>query len=215
MICTSGPKKLCTLFMTVCKIVVLISNAGTGTNLKAIAEAVKLRKIKAEISAVVCDKADAPGLSHARAHNLPVEICARKEELLPLLSKLNPDYICLAGWKQIILDEVIRAFPNKILNLHPGLIPDAMEAAVKNPDGSRGLWNKGLLTTKAIQNFLDKKATHAGSSIHFLTSEFDFGPVLGRGFEKIEAGDTAESLYARLKQKENQLYIEVLERLTS
>ena len=196
------------------KLAILISNAGTGTNLKAIIDGINQGKIKAEISAVVSDKENAPGLQHARDNNLPIQICAKKEGLLPLLKKLNPDHICLAGWKQIILDEVINAFPNKILNLHPGLIPDKADDTFANPDGTAGLWNKGKLTDKAIQNFLDNKSTYAGSSIHFLTLEFDFGPVLGRCFEKIETEDTVETLYARLKQKENQLYVEVLEKLT-
>jgi phosphoribosylglycinamide formyltransferase-1 len=72
-----------------------------------------------------------------------------------------------------------------------------------------------MLTNKAIQNFLDQKATFAGSSIHFLTLNFDFGPVLGRTFEKIETDDNVESLYRRLKKKENELYIGVLEKLCS
>lgn len=196
------------------RLAILISNAGAGTNLKAIIDGINSGKIKASIGAVVCDKADAPGLIHARENHLPIEICPKKEDLLPLLKKLNPDYICLAGWKQIILDEVINNFSDKILNLHPGLIPDTADGVFKNPDGTNGLWNKGKLTDKAIQNFLDNKSTYAGSSIHFLTPEFDFGPVLGRCFEKIEADDTVESLYKRLKQKENQLYVEVLEKLT-
>ena len=195
------------------RIAILISNAGTGTNLKAIIEGVKAGKINAEIAAVICDKPDAPGLQHARENNLQIEICPAKEALLPLLQKLALDYVCLAGWKQIILDEVILAFPNKILNLHPGLIPDTVEGSIKNPDGTEALWNKGMLTTKAIANFLNQKSTFAGSSVHFLTLNFDFGPVLGRVFEKIEADDTVESLYARLKKKENELYVEVLTKL--
>ena len=195
-------------------ITVLISNAGTGTNLQAIIGGVESGKIKAKISAVVCDKPDAPGLERAKKHNLPIEICEKKEGLLPLLKKLNPDYICLAGWKQIILDEVVLAFPNKILNMHPGLIPDTMHSIVKNPDGTDAIWNKGKFTAKAIQNFFDQKATYAGASAHFLTHEFDFGPVLGRCFEKINADDTVDSLYGRLKKKENLLYVEVLEKLT-
>ena len=196
------------------KIVVLISNAGTGTNLQAIINGIKEGKIKAEITAVICDKVDAPALERARQSNLPIQICQKKEDLLPLLQKLNPDYICLAGWKQIILDEVINSFPNKILNLHPGLIPDTADGKVKNPDGTDALWNKGILTTKAIANFLDQKATYAGSSIHFLTLNFDFGPVLGRTFEKVEVDDSVETLYSRLKKKENQLYVEVLQKLS-
>ena len=196
------------------RLVILISDAGTGTNLQAIIDGIDAGKIKAEICAVISDKADASGLERARKHNLKIEICPAKENLLALLQKLNSEYICLAGWKQIILDEIILAFPNKILNLHPGLIPDTVDGVVKNPDGSGALWNKGMMTTKAIKNFLDQKATFAGSSIHFLTLNFDFGPVLGRTFEKIEAHDNVESLYSRLKKKENQLYVEVLEKLT-
>jgi len=197
------------------RIVILISNAGTGTNLQAIIDAIEQEKLKAEICAVVSDKIESLGLERAKKHNLKIEICPKKEELKPLLDRLNPDYICLAGWKQIILDEVILAYPDKILNLHPGLIPDSVEEKVKNPDGSDALWNKGMLTDKAIQNFLDQKCTFAGSSVHFLTLNFDFGPVLARVFEKVEENDTVDSLYSRLKKKENEMYVEVLKNLTS
>ncbi len=197
------------------KIVVLISNTGTGTNLEAIITGIKAGKINAEISAVISDKSDALGLKHARENNLRIEICKSKENLLAILQKINPDFLCLAGWKQIIEDAVILTYPNKILNLHPGLIPDVVSGVAENPDRTPALWNKGMLTTKAIQNFLDQKTTYAGSSIHFLTLNFDFGPVLERVFEKIEASDSVETLYARLKKRENSMYVEVLAKLCS
>ena len=196
------------------KLVILISNAGTGTNLQAIINAVEQGKLRAEICAVISDKNESFGLERAKKHNLKIEICPNKEELKSLLDKLTPDYICLAGWKQIILDEVIIAYPNKILNLHPGLIPDSINGKVENPYGTDALWNKGMLTDKAIQNFLDQKCTFAGSSIHFLTLDFDFGPVLARVFEKIIEGDNVVSLYERLKKKENEMYVEVLKNLS-
>ena len=192
------------------RLAVLISNAGTGTNLQAIIDGVEEGKINGRVVAVISDTENSQGLERARKNNLPIKIIPKKEELLPVLKELNPDYICLAGWKQIIVDEVIDAFPNKILNTHPGLIPDSIDGVVKNPDGTDGLWNKGKFTDKAMQNFLDSGATYAGCSNHLLTQEFDFGPVLGRVFEKIQPGDTIESLYSRLKVKENQLYVEVL-----
>ena len=195
------------------KLAILISDAGTGTNLQAIIDAIEKGELSAEICAVVSDKENTLGLERAKKHSLHIEICPKKEGLLAVLQKLDPDYICLAGWKQIILDEVILTFPNKILNLHPGLIPDTMDSSAKNPDNTEALWNKGKLTDKAIQNFLTQKSTYAGSSIHFLTLEFDFGPVLGRVFEKMEYADTVETLYSRLKIKENKLYVEVLSRL--
>jgi phosphoribosylglycinamide formyltransferase 1 len=173
------------------KLVFLVHESSAQTNLKAVQRAISAGKINAEISTVVADK-----------------------DPLPALENIAPDYICLAGWKKIIPDELIKKY--KILNMHPGLIPDASDdGQVLNPDGTTGLWNKGMYADKAIQNFLDQKSTYAGSSLHFLTLDFDFGPVLGRTFEKIEPNDTVESLYARLKKKENELYVEVLEKLSN
>ncbi|MEK9208262.1 MAG: formyltransferase family protein [Patescibacteria group bacterium] len=195
------------------RLAVLISNVGTGTNLQAIINATKNKSLSAEIVAVISGDKDAYGLTRAKKNKIPVEICSDKKKLLALLKKNKPDYICLAGWKQIILDEVIDAYPNRILNTHPGLIPDQKDSVVKNPDGTRALWNRGKLTNVAIANFLDNNATYAGCTNHFLSHEFDFGKVLGRCFEKIKKGDDVESLYKRLKKKENKLYVEVLEKL--
>jgi len=195
------------------RIVVLISDKGTGTNLQAIIDAVEGAQINAQIVAVIADTEKAQGLQRAKKHQIEVEICPDKEDLLPLLKRYNPDYICLAGWKQIILDEVIDSFPNRILNTHPGLIPNTINGVVKNPDNTDALWNRGKMTNKAIQNFFENGVTYAGCTNHFLSHEFDFGPVLGRCFEKILPGDTVESLYSRLKIKENALYVKVLYRL--
>lgn len=173
------------------KLIILIHEGGTWTNLQAIEEAVKKEKIKAEISAVVSDEKDA----------------------VPAIEKISPDYICLCGWKKTIPEKIIEKYQNKILNLHPGLIPDTADKKMFNPDKTEALWNKRMYGHKAIQNFLDKKVTFAGSSVHFLTLDFDFGPVLGRTFEKIQVNDTIESLYRRLKKKENELYVKVLEKL--
>jgi len=194
-------------------LVVLISDAGTGTNLQAIIDAIESKKLNAKIVAVISDKEGAYGLTRAKRHKILTQICPKKENLITLLDKLNPTFICLAGWKQIISDEVINAFPNRILNTHPGLIPDTIKGAVLNPDGTRAVWNKGKMTDVAIQNFLSLRSTYAGCSNHFLSDEFDFGKVLGRCFEKIKTTDTIDTLYERLKKKENALYVRVLREL--
>ncbi|RJQ38476.1 amidophosphoribosyltransferase [Candidatus Microgenomates bacterium] len=192
------------------KIAVLVSNKGTGTNLQAIIDGIENGKIKAKIAVVISDKDDAYGLMRARKYNIPTQICPNKENLLSILQKYKVDFVALAGWKQIITDNVIKTFNNRILNTHPGLVPDEMNGVVLNPDGTKALWNKGKFTNKAMQSFLENKATFAGCSNHFLTNEFDFGPVLGRCFEKIKPKDTVDSLYSRLKVKENKLYVESL-----
>src|SRR3990167_6235387 len=165
------------------KLAVLISTVGTGSNLQAIS-----------------DSKEAFGIKRAEKHGLKVAICPKKEDLFAILETIKPDYVVLAGWKQIVSDEVIAKFQNRILNLHPGLVPDSLRGSVRNPDGSPALWNRGLLAEYAIKNFLEKRATYAGSTVHFLSDEFDFGPVLARGFVKIKKDDTVESLYSRLKK---------------
>src|SRR5258708_2259357 len=198
------------------KLAVLLSNAGTGTNLQAIIDAIAKGILRAKISVVISDKEDAIGLNRAKKHKIPTRVLQPKEELVTLLEKTYPvNYIVLTGWKKIIPEEMINAFPNKIINIHPGLIPDAIDAIVLNPDKTEGLWNKGKFTDKAIKNFLDRKATYAGSSVHFLTNEFDFGPVVGRCWEKIRSGETVDTLYSRVKKKENKMYVEALIKLTS
>lgn len=193
------------------KIAVLISNAGTGTNLQAIIDAIESKKLPAKIMVVVSDAKDAYGLERAKKHHLPTFVINQKTDLTRTLKeKYQVDYVALAGWKKMIPEKMIDEFKNRILNLHPGLIPDDLNMAVKNPDGTVGLWNRGKFTAAAIQNFLDKKCTYAGSSIHFLTHEFDLGPVLARVFEKIKPHDTVDSLYQRLKVKENKMYVGAL-----
>ncbi len=195
------------------RIAILVSNIGTGTNLQAIIDGVKSKKIDAEIVSVISDVDGTSALQRAKRYKLPITLSPKKEDLLKILNKLNPDYICLAGWKQIIIDEVLDTYPDQILNTHPGLIPDTLDGDVKNPDGTNALWNKGKMTNAAMQNFLDSKVTYAGCTNHFLSHDFDFGLVLGRCFEKIQLGDNVESLYKRLKVKENKLYVDVLAKL--
>lgn len=195
------------------RLAVLISNAGTGTNLQAIIDSIKKRKLKAKVAVVISMDEDAYGLKRAAKNKIKTEICPDKKLLLPILKKYKLDYICLAGWRHIIPPEVVEAYSNKILNLHPGLIPDKINGQVKNPDKTNALWNRGKLTDAAISNFLDNNSTYAGSSIHFLSDKFDFGKVLGRCFEKIKKGDSVDSLYKRLKKKENVLYVEGLKKL--
>lgn len=196
------------------KLAILISDTGTGTNLLAIIRAIEAKKLKAKISVVVSDTKKALGLKRAKKHNLEIKIIKKQDDLAKILKDdYQVDYVCLSGWKKIIPNRMIQLFKERILNIHPGLIPDGLGEAVKNPDGTKALWNRGKLTDKAIQNFFDNHTTYAGSTVHCLTKKFDFGLVLVRCFEKIKTKDTIESLYRRLKIKENKIYVQSLIKL--
>jgi len=193
------------------KLAVLISDGGTGSNMQAIIDAIENKILKAEIVIVVSDTPDAFGLQRASKHKIPTLIVSKKDNLTELLySKYGVDYIVLAGWKMIVPAHMIDTFENRILNLHPGFIPDTIDGVVSCPDGSGGEWNRGKFTEKALQHFLDKNDSYAGSTVHFLSHEFDFGPILKRCFVKIESDDTVKSLYDRLKNEEHKIYIESL-----
>lgn len=195
------------------KLAVLISDTGTGTNLQAIIDSIKSKKLKAEIIFVVSSSKNAYGLQRAKKNNIPSMIVNKKNDLEKILKDKQVDLVALAGWKLIIPLSLINSFKNKVINLHPGLIPDKINGVAYNPDGTKGLWNRGKLTDTAIQKFLDNKSSYAGSTVHFLSEEFDFGKVLNRCFEKILPNDTVKSLYTRLKKKENKIYVESLMRL--
>ena len=195
------------------KLAILISNAGSGTNLQAIIDAIEAKILKAKINIVISSSPDAYGLERAKKHNIPIVVINKKHDLEKILKTYQVDLAVLAGWKMIIPRSLIISFKNKVLNLHPGLIPDTLDGIIHNPDGTDGIWNRGKLTDLAIQNFLNHHATYAGSSVHFLSEEFDFGKVLNRCFEKILPDDTVESLYKRLKKKENKIYVESLNKL--
>lgn len=196
------------------KLAVLISNSGLGTNLQAIIDAIEKNVLHAAIIIVVSDSNDAYGLTRARKHHIPTHILSKNENITILLTQIySVDYIVLAGWKKIIPNNLIDIFPNKIVNIHPGLIPDTIDGVVKNPDGSNALWNRGKFTTKALEQFLAEKATYAGSTVHFLSKQFDFGPVLARGFEKTRPDDTVDTLYDRLKKREHELLLAALTKL--
>ena len=195
------------------KLAILISDAGTGTNLQAIIDAIKSKVLKAKIVLVISSSENAYGLERAKINNISTMVVDKKDNLERILKDNKIEFVILAGWKLIIPQSLVNAFNNRILNLHHGLIPDTMNGVFKNPDGTDGLWNRGKLTEMAVQNFLDKKSTYAGSTVHFSSKEFDFGKVLNRCFEKILPQDTVESLYTRLKKKENKIYVEALIKL--
>ncbi|MDO9028223.1 MAG: formyltransferase family protein, partial [Candidatus Roizmanbacteria bacterium] len=110
------------------KLAVLISNAGTGTNLQAIIDAIETGKLKAKVSIIVSSSPDAFGLQRAKKHNIQTIIVNKKDNLENILVKIyQVDLIVLAGWKLIVAQSLINKFKNKILNLHPGLIPDTID----------------------------------------------------------------------------------------
>lgn len=202
------------------RIAVLISNKGTGSNLEAIVKAIKSKTIKnAHIVVVVSNKSDALGIQFAKKNKIPTEILDLKEftkngqsrgEYDKTLAKLikdkyNPDLIVLAGWMLIFSNDFIKYFPERIINLHPGLLPEGSAKFVKLRDGTKIEVIRGLYTNDAVKYAIDHNFPFTGSTVHFVTEKVDAGKVILRSEVKILSTDTVESLYRRIKIEEHKI----------
>ncbi|MDP3888863.1 MAG: formyltransferase family protein [bacterium] len=200
------------------KIAVLISNKGTGSNLQAVIDAQEREEIDVELALVVSDRLGAQGLERAEKHNIPYIVMpyistemAREEYGKKLAEYLNANDIkiaVLAGFMTILPPNFFEIYDGQVFNVHPGLIPDSEDGIFKFPDGSDAPWNRGLMTDKAVENFIG--LNYAGSTWHIATEKTDFGPVLKRVIVEVLPEDTLDILYGRLKQKEHEALIEIL-----
>ena len=186
------------------RLAVLLS--GRGSNFEAIADAVESGQIPdAEIVAVLSDVPEAAGLERARRRGLPAFKVDRKRfgsrlehegELLRILGDARPDLICLAGYMRVLSPDFVARFRGRILNIHPALLPKF-----------RGL--------HAQRRALEAGETVSGCTVHFVDEGTDTGPTILQKTVPVLAGDTEESLSARILIEEHKAYPEAIVRVLS
>jgi len=182
---------------------IAIFASGNGSNFEAIATAVKRGALCAEIALLVCDKPDAYVITRAKRHNIPVFVfssaqyvdkAAYEAEILDRLCELDIEFIVLAGYMRLVGKTLLDAYPVRIVNIHPSLLP--------------AFSGKG-----AIQQAYDSGAKVTGVSVHFVDAGMDTGPVIAQRRVVIEETDTLQSLEEKIHQIEHTLYIETLQQL--
>jgi phosphoribosylglycinamide formyltransferase-1 len=180
------------------KIGILIS--GRGSNMLALADAVDEGRIPAaEIALVVSDHANAGGLNRAKDRGLKTIVIERGDrsreehdhELVAALKDYGVGIVCLAGYMRLLSSYFIEAFRNRILNIHPSLLP-----AFPGLDAHRQVLEHGVKWT--------------GCTVHFVDETLDGGPIIGQKVVAVFADDTEETLSARILEQEHQLYAEAL-----
>jgi phosphoribosylglycinamide formyltransferase-1 len=173
------------------RVAVLIS--GEGTNLQALIDAVAARRIAAHIAVVVSNRTAAHGLERARAAGIPTEClpvprgsdrAAYDRALGDVLDRYAPDLVVLAGFMRILTPEFVARFADRLLNLHPSLLP-------KYP---------GLDTHRLV---LENRDAMHGATVHFVTAELDAGPAVIQYRIPVRPGEPIESLIARVHAGEH------------
>lgn len=172
---------------------ILIS--GRGSNFEAIANNIARGKLDAEIAIVISNRANAPGLDIARERGIPLRVIASAglereaydKLLIEELRTHEVDLVCLAGFMRLLSANVIRAFPNRVLNIHPSLLP-----AFSGLDSQRQALEYGVRIT--------------GCTVHFVDEFLDSGPIVIQSAVPVLDGDTVESLSARILVQEHLIY---------
>ena len=179
-----------------------VLGSGAGSNMQSIVDAVAAGTLDAEIRLVLADVADAKILARATRHNIPCQFlnCApwktklegpAEERCIELLKAAGVDTVVLAGFMRIVKPKLLAAFPNRVLNIHPALLP-----------AFPGIhsWTQAL----------DYGCKVAGVTVHFVDAGTDSGPILVQKAVPVLEDDTPETLHARIQVQEHLAYPEAL-----
>lgn len=179
---------------------ILIS--GRGSNFEAIANSIARRKLEAEIAIVICNRADAGGLEIARERGIPMRVIESRGMEREAYDKLvidelrthHVELVCLAGFMRLLSASFIQAFPNRVLNIHPSLLP-----AFPGLDAQRQALEHGVKIT--------------GCTVHLVDEFLDSGPILIQSAVPVLDADTVESLSARILAQEHVIYSKAIQLL--
>ncbi len=177
---------------------VLVS--GSGTNLQSIIDAIESGDLDAQVTVVISSREEARGLERARKHGIDAVFIDRERfstpsacnaEIRDVLRNHGVDWVVMAGYMRLLGTEVLDAFPNRVLNIHPALLPSFAGA-----NGIKDAWDYGVKVT--------------GVTVHLANEHFDEGPIIAQEAVGIAEDDTIESLAAKIHAVEHHLYPKVL-----
>ncbi len=189
------------------KLAILLS--GRGSNFLSISKAIKNGKLNAEIVLVASNKADAKGLQKAMNMGYNTQVFDRSKFvegrefanfILEEFDRYRVEYVVLAGYLRKIPPRVIKSYHNKIINIHPALLPK--------------FGGKGMYGLNVHQSVLEARETHTGVTVHFVDDKYDHGEIIMQKSIPVFDDDTPEKLSTRVLKLEHSFYPEVLESIS-
>lgn len=174
--------------------------SGSGTNLQAIIDAIANEELPVRIVKVVSSRPDAYGIERAQAAGIPVAVLNREvyadpeaadQRIVDELQAAGAEYVVMAGYMRKVTPVVLGAFPNRVLNLHPALLPSFKGA-------------------HAIQDAFDAGVKVTGVTVHFANEDYDKGPIVAQEPVRVLEGESVDELEARIHEVEHRIYPAVL-----
>lgn len=185
------------------RIGVLVS--GGGSNLQSIIDSIEDGKLEAEIAVVISNKPDVFALERATRHGIPAVVINHRDysnvqeftrAILNSLKESQVDLVCLAGFLRILDRMLTDAYPNRVLNIHPALLP--------------AFGGKGMYGHHVHEAVITSGTKYSGATVHMVTPETDVGPIILQGIVEIFDTDTPESLAEKVLKIEHQIYPEAI-----
>lgn len=180
--------------------------SGSGSNFQSIIDAVSNKQLNANIAGLITNNENSFAIKRAKSHSIPTacinpslfksedEYC---EFLLKQLHNWKADFLILAGYLRKIPGKIISQYPDRILNIHPSLLPAY---------GGKGFYGK-----KVHEAVIKNREQESGCSVHIVTKQYDEGPILAQSTVKVDENETAESLARKVLTQEHILYPKVIE----
>lgn len=186
---------------------IVVFASGSGSNFQSIIDNCENGSIPARITGLLTNKNDIKALDRANRHNIPTCVLRKSDfatsedydrALLQQLKEWNPTLIALAGFLQKIPDSVVQAYPDRILNIHPSLLPKF---------GGKGFY--GMHVHQAV---VESGEPETGCTVHLVNEVYDEGEILGQVVVDVFANDTPEDVAARVLKEEHRLYPLIIEK---
>ena len=175
--------------------------SGSGSNLQSIIDAIHDRRVSARIAVVLSNEPDAYGLVRAQQHGIPTAVVNHRDyknrqefeaAVLAVLEESPVDLICLAGFMRLLTPDFLRRFPQRVINIHPALLP-----SFPGTHGQRDAFNYGV--------------RFSGCTIHFVDDGVDTGPIIMQAVVPVLPDDDEERLKARILAQEHRIYPQVIQ----
>lgn len=180
-----------------------VLGSTNGTDLRAIFDAIGSGELNAEVSVVLSNQKNAYILERAENHSVPAMFISHKEksreefdyEMTAILKNHNVDLVLLVGFMRILSAEFCREWQDRLLNVHPSLLPKYA----------------GGMDTNVHEEVIKNGDTETGCTIHFVTDEVDGGPILIQKKCNVDAGDTVETLKTKVQELEGRAFVEAIQ----